>query len=187
MKKLIVLLLTLLLLIPATASAQEPGTPEDNACNEGGLMEGDCTTEWHWECGWYLARWQANGGWNTMPFFPDWCNPDVLLPARPLADENAEGIIQICRTYFNPDERQICLSSNNTGYQLIVSTQVIFVRSYFGSFGNIGNCPPAPAGFTSFLGLFNTSDYATAPPYNVFSSNELFNILGLGPQECYYE
>jgi hypothetical protein len=51
-------------------------------------MEGDCTTEWHWECGWYLARWLENGGWATMPFFPDWCAPAVLLPPRPEVPAN---------------------------------------------------------------------------------------------------
>jgi hypothetical protein len=85
MKRLTPLLLILLSIfsLALPASAQEPGTPEDNACNPGGLMEGDCTSEWHWECGYYLARWQANGGWRTLPFFPNWCAPAVLLPPQP--------------------------------------------------------------------------------------------------------
>jgi hypothetical protein len=64
---------------------------DDNACYPGGLMEDDCTTEWHWECGWYLARWQANGGWQTMPFYPDWCAPEVLLPPLPQTPQTASG------------------------------------------------------------------------------------------------
>lgn len=54
--RLLVTILTLLCLVAPVVSAQEPNTAADNACYEGGVMAGKCTTDWHWTCGWYLAR-----------------------------------------------------------------------------------------------------------------------------------
>jgi hypothetical protein len=82
-------LLTLLVPVGIT-SAGDPaiGSPDDNACNAGGVMDGKCTTEWHWVCGWYLARWQSNGGWLTPNNpFNDACAS--LLPPRPVSEAAA--------------------------------------------------------------------------------------------------
>lgn len=52
-----IILCVILLLIPVGAAYADdpiPGTPEDNACFPGGLMEGKCDTAWEWECGYYL-------------------------------------------------------------------------------------------------------------------------------------
>lgn len=69
MKKVVWIILILLFALPlsmATAQDPAPNTTQDNACYEGGSMAGKCDTEWEWVCGWYLARWEANGGWNAV-------------------------------------------------------------------------------------------------------------------------
>lgn len=104
MKKLIVLCLLIALAIPiGLVNAQDPipGTKADNACNVGGALDGKCTTEWHCICGWYLARWEANGGWSNLnnPF-----NNACLgvLPPQPLPGEMTSvclmsfGSIYVC-------------------------------------------------------------------------------------------
>ena len=69
----------------------EPLTPQDNACFPGGSMEGKCTTDWEWSCGWYLARWQAMGGYASRneDFMPANCTS--LLPARPVKVGSDDG------------------------------------------------------------------------------------------------
>lgn len=78
--------------------AQEPapGSREDNDCYAGGALAGKCEVEWQWICGWYLARWTTLGGWSTPSnFFPDWCDPATLLPARPLAEADSSASILV--------------------------------------------------------------------------------------------
>ena len=76
------ILLLILSAIVAMVAAQDnynpkPFTPEDNACYEGGSMWRDasesdgCTTAWHWECGWYVARVEAVV--YTEDDIPHWC------------------------------------------------------------------------------------------------------------------
>jgi hypothetical protein len=80
MKRLLTLILLLTLLVPVgLASADDPaiGSPDDNACNAGGVMDGKCTTEWHWVCGWYLAR--LNKNLITRAQFPAQCS-SLLAP-----------------------------------------------------------------------------------------------------------
>ncbi|MCB9455686.1 MAG: hypothetical protein H6671_06860 [Anaerolineaceae bacterium] len=86
MRKLTLLLLIGILLMPLVITAQDAS--DDNACFEGGSMwreNGDgCPTEWHWIVGWYLANWENNGGWsNPDNFFPDWADPQSVLPPLP--------------------------------------------------------------------------------------------------------
>jgi hypothetical protein len=91
MKKISLLIIILTLSLPlGISSAQDPapGNKEDNACNPGGVMDGNCDTHWAWVCGYYLARWQANGGWFTPNNpFNDACLS--LLPARPVLESPA--------------------------------------------------------------------------------------------------
>jgi hypothetical protein len=80
MKYLLTLILLLTLLVPVgITSAGDPaiGSPDDNACNAGGVMDGKCTTEWHWVCGWYLAR--LNKNLITRAQFPAQCS-SLLAP-----------------------------------------------------------------------------------------------------------
>ncbi len=64
MKKTLLLTVVLLVLalgiMPVYASDPEPGTAADNECNPGGTMAGKCDTDWEWQAGWYLARYNRN-------------------------------------------------------------------------------------------------------------------------------
>lgn len=85
-KRALFALIALLLVLPLVIHAE--GDPHENACYEGGSMwrdNGDgCPTEWHWLVGWYLANWENNGGHsNPDNFFPDWGNPQSVLPPLP--------------------------------------------------------------------------------------------------------
>lgn len=73
--------------------AQEPeiGTPQDNACNEGGVMWREnsvdgCTSDWHWTCGWYMARF--SDGRFSREQVPAVCAS--LLPPLPEPEGGAE-------------------------------------------------------------------------------------------------
>jgi len=82
----IMMLVSGALAMTATPSyAEEPaiGSAADNACNPGGSLEGKCTTEWHWGCGYYLARWEAAGGWGGDYPMPTFC-AGVLPPLPPV-------------------------------------------------------------------------------------------------------
>ncbi len=81
----ILLLIITSVVILTPASAQDA---DDNACYTGGAMEGKCTSDWHWICGWYVDNWLDKGGWSAYPptDFPDWCDPISLLPPRPSVD-----------------------------------------------------------------------------------------------------
>jgi|GEM_PF-2558026 len=58
------------------------GTPDDNACHEGGSLEGKCESDWHWNCGYYLTRWESAGGHNGVYPMPAGC-AGVLPPTPP--------------------------------------------------------------------------------------------------------
>lgn len=57
------LFLMMVTLISAQDDNDMPNDPlvnEDaNACYADGTMADKCQTEWAWECGWYLIRWEA--------------------------------------------------------------------------------------------------------------------------------
>ncbi|MBZ0275967.1 MAG: hypothetical protein K8I60_07480 [Anaerolineae bacterium] len=94
-KRALFILIALLLVMPLVIHAE--GDPHENACYEGGSMwreSGDgCPTEWHWIVGWYLANWENNGGWsNPDNSFPDWADPEHVLPSRPAAAVVAETV-----------------------------------------------------------------------------------------------
>lgn len=84
MKRLMILLTVLLLgTLTAVAQVDDQGNPNDptvndnaNACFEGGAMEDKCDTDWEWDCGWYLIRF--NYGITPREEFPVRCA--ILLP-----------------------------------------------------------------------------------------------------------
>jgi hypothetical protein len=60
---LLILLLIILSTLAVFAQTDDEGNPNDptvndhaNACYNGGAMEGKCDTQWEWECGWYMIR-----------------------------------------------------------------------------------------------------------------------------------
>lgn len=120
MKKSALLLLLVVILIATavplsnvTAQQPLPGTPQDNACNIGGTMEGKCDTQWEWTCGWYVAQWFNKGGWNTANnTIPDWCLPDILLPPKPPpSTPDPTEPATVCDN-FNTNADRYCLTQN---------------------------------------------------------------------------
>jgi hypothetical protein len=99
MRYIMILILPILLLIVSGSVLSQESIPEDpneNACYSGGLMyraEGEgCATEWHWQCGWYLANWLNNGGWAGDIWMPEWCNPEVLLPPQSVTTSTLSSV-----------------------------------------------------------------------------------------------
>jgi hypothetical protein len=91
-KKLLFILFVLSFSILAFA-LDDQGNPNDpnvndraNACYEDGSMAGKCDTDWEWEGGWYLIRFQA--GLISREDFP--AQYAILLP--PLPQEEAADI-----------------------------------------------------------------------------------------------
>lgn len=85
----------------------ERGTAADNACNEGGVMAGKCNSEWHWTCGWYLARYDAG----VITSVPATCQ--ILLDVRPpkvLPEAEAAAQTKICAVVAGP--YGLCLIGN---------------------------------------------------------------------------
>jgi hypothetical protein len=91
MKKFACLFILIALALPfGFAHAQQPPDPE-NACFEGGSMAGKCQSAWEWVCGYYLAHWEAAGGWFNPAnnLLPDWCAS--LLPPRSIISNFLEA------------------------------------------------------------------------------------------------
>jgi hypothetical protein len=182
MKPTIVFLLILSLLVPlGMTSAQNPplGSKDDNACNPGGAMEGKCSIEWHWVCGWYLARWQANGGWFTPNNpFNDACLS--LLPSRPLPEAEAQsGVTTICRVLAGTT---YCFSSNQIATIDFLSNGSIDGWYLFTNMAVPPSCPLTYNGLP-LGGSGPTSFFATI---SLFTLAELFTTLGLGVNNCLY-
>jgi hypothetical protein len=72
--------------VHADDATPEPGTPQENECNPGGVLyreanQDGCPTEWYWKAGWYLAA--VNNGRISRDDVPDEFKsvlPPVLQP-----------------------------------------------------------------------------------------------------------
>lgn len=90
MKKLGIIVVLLVVMLSASVLSFVQAEENDNACYTGGLLEGRCKDDWTWICGYYLHQWEAAGGWGGNYAFPDWCDPDSLLPPRePVTEEGS--------------------------------------------------------------------------------------------------
>src|SRR5215510_1893 len=85
-KLLVVPILLLVSIIVLAVGLDDQGNPNDptvneraNACYEGGSMEGKCDTQWEWDGGWYLIRFQY--GLISREDFP--AQYAILLPPLP--------------------------------------------------------------------------------------------------------
>lgn len=80
---LVVFIMSLSALAFALDDQGNPNNPNENeranACYEGGSMAGKCDTDWEWEAGWYLIRFE--NGLISRENFPS--QYAVLLPALP--------------------------------------------------------------------------------------------------------
>jgi hypothetical protein len=93
MNKLIIFILILCIHIVSFADDQSDDVdyPNDptlndsaNACYEGGSMEGKCATDWEWQCGWYLIRFES--GVISQENFPITCKSllgEGIVPFSP--------------------------------------------------------------------------------------------------------
>lgn len=84
--------------IPDWCNPNTQQDDSDNAC-AGGLLDARCETDWEWICGYYLQQWEDAGGWNGNYAFPDWCDPDSLLPPRPGTDTSHEDPVSLIGCY----------------------------------------------------------------------------------------
>jgi|GEM_PF-5318961 len=105
MYRIFILVVFLLLVAIPSVTAQEPSTtaptagiPEDNECYEGGSMwrenpEDRCDTPWHWNCGWWLARYTRN----IITTIDDECQVllDLMPPPEPVIEFEIIEIIEI--------------------------------------------------------------------------------------------
>lgn len=178
MKRVLLLILVFALLIPiGITTAQEPGTKADNACYEGGSMAGKCDTEWEWVCGYYLARWESAGGWNTPNnLFNSACIS--LLPPPPVAGTPVAEVLELCRTGGGVT---FCIYSNGVA------------TGDTGSNGSIDNVAlhttgPIPASCpSSFAGrvFFGTITVAASTLNFLFTPSEL-SAFGFTTNICIY-
>lgn len=88
----------------------ECGSLADNACYEGGVMEGKCVGDWEWKAGWHLARFLA--GTMTREQVPQ--DFQIVLP--PPAEPGSEPL-RLCITDSDDDITvRACISSDQTGW-----------------------------------------------------------------------
>lgn len=88
----------------------ECGSPTDNECYAGGVLEGKCDSPWLWNAGWYLARF--NQGLISREDFPDFYG-GVLPPVVEVAEEIvSSSLLSVCKTGFGAE---FCAFSNKTG------------------------------------------------------------------------
>lgn len=78
------------LVVRADDATPEPGTPQENECNPGGLLyreenQDGCPNEWYWKAGWYLAA--VNNGRISRDDVPDEFK-SVLPPLPDASDSN---------------------------------------------------------------------------------------------------
>lgn len=173
LKVCMVMTLVVVVLLPL-GPVQAQNAAEDNACYAGGTLAGKCDTEWEWVCGWYLARWEAAGGWAKFGnSIVDWCSS--ILPPRAGSGSGTDpfAVNVICHNVDGLDK--FCFDVNLTGYRDIGNDGTIDTDYITGDFAV---CPPGyfPIGPFPTDGLAND---ATG-----FTLDELFNILGLGPWYC---
>jgi hypothetical protein len=119
----------------------ECGTPADNACYEGGVMEGKCVGDWEWKAGWHLARFLA--GTMTREQVPQ--DFQIVLP--PPAEPGDEPLrLCISETDGGLTIRG-CLSSDQTGWIIVtdgIHTETIHVLFVDGD--SSAACPLSHAG-----------------------------------------
>ncbi len=104
----LLLVILLVFIVPISmVSAQQPttgtpaiGSPEDNACNVGGKMEGKCDSEWAWSCGWYLARYYS--GLFTRQQVIATCQMLLPVPVAAPSTSSAAGFSPACFTHSVP-------------------------------------------------------------------------------------
>lgn len=103
-------------------------TPADNECYAGGTMEGKCDTEWEWQCGWYMARYNRSVFGSSG--VPTWCDSLLALntgdpfgfPSFPFATCTATSASGVTSLY-----ELVAFSDSGMGYHAVASTSPSYV------------------------------------------------------------
>jgi hypothetical protein len=161
MKKLLLICLVIFMALPLLAQEDaeeaEPFTRADNECYAGGTMEGRCNqdvdgdgivsqaeTDWAWNCGWYMARY--NDGELSRGEVPAWCA--ILLP--PLSEHDTVHSAANCLTVIGD---RYCLAGTNLSHDAgsdgTVDNLYYLIADTVAGYG--GNCP-AGTGFAGQVG-----------------------------------
>ncbi len=128
-----ILLLVLCTGVGTLAAQEEPqtGSPEENACNPGGVLyreenQDGCPTEWHWKAGWFLAEYLSGDlpredfpdeFSSALPSIPE---PPALIEGQP----TPEPVITICHIGSSYDTIRLCINSDHIGAAYQVSDGV---------------------------------------------------------------
>jgi hypothetical protein len=142
---LIVLILSFSALAFALDDEGNPNDPNDNdranACYEGGSMAGKCDTDWEWEAGWYLIRFEY--GLISREDFP--AQYAILLPR--LAEDSND-------------------TSSGVGCQLVPGGYVNFGNSNYVPASEPtyadANCTPPSTGTTGSVAFVWTNSMSSA-------------------------
>ena len=173
----------------AIVHADEPaiGSPEDNACNPSGVMDGKCDTDWEWGCGYYLARWLSAGGWSgTYHMIADCVS--LLPPVPPQVNiAQAAAILEICKPAVVGATATFCFRPNQQG-DYDISNNGTINTSYFGiTTNNLGDCPaPWFAGHPNLIPAITPRTFFELGGFQpAFTTAELDSV-GLNPFLCAY-
>jgi hypothetical protein len=178
-KALIVLILLFTLVLGLTlvsADEPEPGSPEDNACNPGGVLyrednQDGCPSLWHWKAGWFLARF-LRGEISRADFPKEF---ESVLP--PLPEEAAPAIISFCHT--DGSSYNFCFYSGQTGDGTWLGGPI-----YFRFVTTTASCPVSVSGIALAESQTGTT-YAVFVGGYGFTTAEL-DALGILPSWCAY-
>jgi hypothetical protein len=158
----------------------ECGSPEDNACYAGGVMEGKCVGDWEWKAGWHLARFLA--GTMTREQVPQDFQIVLPPPAEPgseplrLCIAEASGIITV----------RACISSDQTGWLTATDgVDTLTIHALFVDGDSPALCPLTHVSqpFIQALPTFALLDELVDA--GIFTSEEV-DALGLKPVTCLY-
>jgi hypothetical protein len=138
-----------LTIVAADDTQPESGSPEDNACNPGGVLyrednQDGCPSLWHWKAGWFLARFLT--GEISRADFPK--EFESVLPPLPQA-EAAGSPTTICHQPFSPDD-SFCINLDNTAYRSTAG----MIGAYYLFVADTATCPATYNGLTHPNGWF---------------------------------
>ncbi len=129
---LLIFLGTTITLAQDTSDPNDPTADERaNACLEGGTMEGKCDSDWTWNCGWYLIRFEY--GMFQREVIPTWCSG--LLPPLPVI------------TSLIPTMAVGCYRSSHGEFDFSFNGQINTAHSLVVMNSNNGSCTGATAGY----------------------------------------
>lgn len=162
--------------VRAEENTPQPGTPEDNECNPGGVLyreenQDGCPSLWYWKAGWFLARF--NRGLISRADFPK--EFESVLP--PLTDTRIQTI---CGTMMDEGDKWFgCVHSDGTGYETVDE----LFYSYLVFTSDPATCPLTFNGLKLVFPV-STQDYMI--DFYLFSAEQVASVGGIAPVTCVY-